>query len=73
MLILTGVIQETRSTVILRKMAYNIQKATGDQRYRPYVPEGQEISLSRMIYISCTRPICKSTSSVGHLNFTWYF
>jgi len=49
---------ETRSTVILTRMARKVRKDTGDDRYRARA-EINKPSLASMIAISCTRPFCK--------------
>lgn len=49
--------KETRSTVLLTKMAKNLRKETGDQRYRARV-EDEGASFRTMLKISLTRPIC---------------
>lgn len=50
--------KETRSTVLLERLAKKMRKETGDQRYRARV-EDERPSLRALIYISSTRPICK--------------
>jgi hypothetical protein len=47
---------ETRSTILLTRIARNLRKETGDPRYRARV-EDERDSLKRLVYISCTRPI----------------
>ncbi|EAU90190.2 drug transporter [Coprinopsis cinerea okayama7 len=47
---------ETRSSVILTKIARRRRKETGDKRYRA-LAEVERESLSDMIKISCTRPL----------------
>lgn len=49
--------KETRSAVLLTRMAKNLRKETGDHRYRARV-EDERASLKTLIYISCTRPLC---------------
>lgn len=49
---------ETRSTVILTRMASRVRKDTGDVRYRARAEENKP-SLASIIAISCTRPLCK--------------
>jgi len=51
--------RETRSTVLLVRLAKKLREETGDKRYRAKVEETRE-SLRRLIWISCTRPIRKS-------------
>ncbi|CAL1715271.1 unnamed protein product [Somion occarium] len=48
--------KETRSSVLLTRMAKKLRKTTGDKRYRARV-EDERASLRTLIYISCTRPI----------------
>jgi hypothetical protein len=49
---------ETRSTVILTRMARKVRKDTGDGRYCARA-EKNKPSLASMIKISCTRPLRK--------------
>lgn len=51
--------KETRSTIILTRLAKKIRKQTGDHRYRARA-EDEEGSLTTLIYVSCTRPLCMS-------------
>ncbi|CAK5267428.1 unnamed protein product [Mycena citricolor] len=55
------VMRETRSSILLVRLAQKVRKETGDHRYRARI-EDEKIKLSTLIYISCTRPI--------HLLFT---
>ncbi|KAH7920530.1 MFS general substrate transporter [Leucogyrophana mollusca] len=48
--------KETRSSIILSRIARKVRKDTGDGRYRARA-EDEKRSLSTMIYISCTRPL----------------
>ena len=50
--------KETRASVLLVRMAKKIRKETGNHRYRARV-EDERASLSTLIYISCTRPVCE--------------
>ena len=50
--------QETRSGVLLTRLAKKIRKETGDNRYRARI-EDERASLWTLIRISCTRPLCK--------------
>ncbi|KAG2742251.1 MFS general substrate transporter [Suillus brevipes Sb2] len=50
------IMEETRSQIILRRIAKKICKETGDDRYRARGDETRP-KLSTMIKISCTRPI----------------
>ncbi|KAK7461799.1 hypothetical protein VKT23_008231 [Stygiomarasmius scandens] len=49
-------LRETRSSIILTRIAKRIRKETGDKRYRARI-EDERSSLATLIYISCTRPI----------------
>ncbi|THU81172.1 MFS general substrate transporter [Dendrothele bispora CBS 962.96] len=49
-------LRETRSSIILTRIAKRIRKETGDNRYRARI-EDERSSLRTLIYISCTRPI----------------
>jgi MFS family permease len=49
---------ETRSTVILTRIARQVRKDTRDSRYRARAEENKP-ALASMIAISCTRPLCK--------------
>ncbi|THU84213.1 MFS polyamine transporter [Dendrothele bispora CBS 962.96] len=49
-------LRETRSSIILTRVAKRIRKETGDNRYRARI-EDERASLRTLIYISCTRPI----------------
>lgn len=51
--------KETRSTILLIRLARKMRKDTGDHRYRARA-EDEAASLRTLIYISCTRPLCKS-------------
>lgn len=48
--------KETRSAVLLTRIAKRMRKETGNHRYRARV-EDERASLKTLIYISCTRPI----------------
>lgn len=48
--------KETRTAVLLTRLAKKIRKETGDQRYRARI-EDERASLKTLIYISCTRPL----------------
>ncbi|KAJ7498000.1 MFS polyamine transporter [Mycena galericulata] len=50
------VMRETRSSILLVRLAKKIRKETGDHRYRARI-EDQRPSLISMIIVSCTRPI----------------
>ena len=49
--------RETRSAVILMRMARKRRKETGDSRFRARVEETKP-SLASLVWISCTRPLC---------------
>ena len=60
--------RETRSTIVLIKIAKKLRKTTGDNRYRARV-EDELPSLANLIFIACTRPVRKLKISVRcHLN-----
>ncbi|KAI9573838.1 major facilitator superfamily domain-containing protein, partial [Boletus coccyginus] len=48
--------KETRQSIILRRLAQQMRKETGDSRYRARVEETQP-TLGELMWISCTRPI----------------
>ncbi|KAJ6616963.1 MFS polyamine transporter [Mycena sp. CBHHK59/15] len=50
------IMRETRSSILLTRLAKKIRKETGDHRYRARI-EDERASLSTVIFISCTRPI----------------
>ena len=52
------VMSETRSPVLLTRLAKKLRRETGDKRYRARI-EDERASLRQLIYISCTRPICE--------------
>ncbi|KAF8966270.1 major facilitator superfamily domain-containing protein [Flammula alnicola] len=56
LLVIILVVEETRTSVILGKLAHRLRKTTGDQRYRAYSLDDNK-TLRDMIYVSCTRPI----------------
>ena len=58
LLILPFVMKETRSSIILIKMAKKLRKTTGDHRYRAKV-EDELPSLANLILIATTRPVRK--------------
>ncbi|KAJ7065360.1 MFS polyamine transporter [Mycena amicta] len=55
------IMRETRSSILLTRLAKRLRKETGDNRYRARI-EDERASLATLIFISCTRPI--------HLLFT---
>ncbi|KAF7790235.1 hypothetical protein EIP86_001187 [Pleurotus ostreatoroseus] len=48
--------RETRSAVVLTRIAKRLRKKTGNSRYRARI-EDERASLKTLIYISCTRPL----------------
>ncbi|KAG6809793.1 hypothetical protein H0H92_014722 [Tricholoma furcatifolium] len=50
------VLTETRSAILLTRLAKKMRKETGNNRYRARV-EDQRPSLKHLIFISCTRPV----------------
>ncbi|THG98765.1 hypothetical protein EW026_g3482 [Hermanssonia centrifuga] len=48
--------KETRSAVVLTRIAKKLRKETGDKRYRAHV-EDERASLKTLIWVSCTRPL----------------
>ena len=50
--------RETRTVVLLTRMAKKMRKETGNKQYRARV-EVDRASLRTLIYISFTRPICE--------------
>lgn len=51
--------RETRSAVVLTRIAKQLRKKTGNMRYRARV-EDERASLKTLVYVSCTRPLCTS-------------
>jgi hypothetical protein len=58
---------ETRTTVLLTRIASKIRRDTGNPRYRARVEDERE-DLKHLVYISCTRPICML---VAYLHVTY--
>jgi len=58
LLLVIVLMKETRSSIILTRLAKKLRKETGDHRYRARA-EDEEGSLSTLIFISCTRPVCE--------------
>ena len=50
--------KETRSAVVLTRIAKKMRKKMGNTRYRARV-EDERASLKTLIWISCTRPLCE--------------
>ena len=48
--------EETRSSILLMRLARTLRKETGNKRYRARI-EDERLSLSKLIWISCTRPV----------------
>lgn len=56
-------LHETRSSIVITRIARRLRKKTGDNRYRARA-EDERPKLKRLIYTSCTRPICMLISYV---------
>lgn len=56
---------ETRSGVLLTRLARKLRQETGDSRYRARA-EDERGSLKSLIYISLTRPICTFSFLLQH-------
>ncbi|KAF8799275.1 MFS polyamine transporter [Phlegmacium glaucopus] len=56
LVLLPFIMKETRSSIILTRIAKKVRKTTGDHRYRARV-EDEKASLGTLIFISCTRPV----------------
>ena len=56
--------KETRSSVLLTRLARKLRKETGDNRYRARI-EDERASLRSLIFISCTRPLRELHSPPG--------
>lgn len=54
------IMKETRSSIILMRIAKRMRKETGNPRYRARI-EDEGVKLSTLIWVSCTRPIREST------------
>lgn len=50
------IMTETRSAVLITRIAQKLRKETGDSRYRARV-EDQRVRMRTLIFISCTRPL----------------
>ncbi|KDR67704.1 hypothetical protein GALMADRAFT_1073826 [Galerina marginata CBS 339.88] len=55
-IVLILVVDETRPSVVLEKLASRMRKATGDARYHTILAKPLP-SVHEMVYVSCTRPI----------------
>lgn len=54
--------RETRSSIILLRIARNLRNKTGDARYiAPVEIHGRK--LWNLVYVACTRPLCEYTPS----------
>ncbi|KAH9933422.1 major facilitator superfamily domain-containing protein [Fomitopsis serialis] len=60
---------ETRTSVLLVRLAKKIRKETGNPRYRARV-EDESASLSTLIYVSCTRPVYLLLTEPVIMSFT---
>lgn len=56
MILLPFTMEETRSSILLMRLARTLRKETGNKRYRARI-EDERLSLSKLIWISCTRPV----------------
>lgn len=56
------IMQETRGSIILTRLARKTRKETGNNRYRARA-EDETASLKTMIWISSTRPFCELSKS----------
>lgn len=56
LVLLPFLMKETRSSILLTKIAKKLRKETGDHRYRARV-EDERAKLSTLIWLSCTRPL----------------
>jgi len=56
LLLVPIIMSETRSSVLLARLAKKVRKETGDNRYRARV-EDERASLRNLILVSCMRPI----------------
>jgi len=52
------ILHETRSTIVITKIAQRLRKKTGDKRYRARA-EDEGVNLKKLIWVSCTRPVCE--------------
>ncbi|KAJ7483187.1 MFS polyamine transporter [Mycena latifolia] len=55
-LVVPLVMRETRSSILLTRLARKLRKQTGNYRYRARI-EDERASLTSLIFVSCTRPI----------------
>jgi len=57
LVLVVAVMKETRSTIILIKLAKKLRQDTGDHQYRARA-EVERGNIRSLLYISCTRPLC---------------
>jgi hypothetical protein len=62
-LLIPLILEETRTAILLIRMARKKREETGDSRYRARV-EDERPSLKTLLYISCTRPIGELVQSL---------
>ena len=60
--IMTVALTETRSSILLSRIAAKKRKDTGQEKYRVRYEEERE-NIWNLAFISCTRPICESLVS----------
>jgi len=63
--------RETRTSVILTRLARNLRKETGDSRYRARA-EIEHPGFATLIYISCTRPLRECFNSSNYAEVLRY-
>ncbi|KAJ3570415.1 hypothetical protein NP233_g4421 [Leucocoprinus birnbaumii] len=66
------ILHETRSTIVITKIAQRLRKKTGDKRYRARV-EDEGVNLKKLIWISCTRPVWLMISEPIVASFSLWF
>lgn len=64
--------EETRATIVLTRLARKKRKETGDYRYQAKA-EIEKQSLITLIKISCTRPICQQISPMIYTDQLTFF
>lgn len=57
-ILVVAVMSETRSSIILTRLARKLRKETGNHRYRARA-EDERGNFRTLLYTSCTRPLCK--------------
>ncbi|KAJ3888199.1 MFS polyamine transporter [Lentinula edodes] len=60
------IMKETRSSIILMRIAKRMRKETGNPRYRARV-EDERVKLSTLVWVSCTRPIRDTYSAWSYI------